>query len=787
MVRYAVFVDEVPSLPCNGVFGLKMMSADSLYQHEWANINDFSTVELFQVGTYRAIATSGNPIAEGYDCQSYTGTEVFEIEGNIYTDVTINCHLAQAMVNVEISQSLLNAYPSAYVTLHSAGYGYVVYDPQALTPALLVPGSTYFYVTLADAAGKSVTVAPNITVNTKAANTYNVKVEYADNKLVVGCGDVQSELPITPQLFQSECPSIAASGFEMGQPITLTEGYPASSPVVMEVDAPAGLQSLILTSIGTPAAFDGFPQECDLLKPVQSLTAYGLNIYKESDSKCAVDFTKLLENLSVTANSEVVFMLQARDVLGRVSEASVLRVLINNVDFDLISQTPAEVGSNVASVTLAVNAPQVQVSDFAVYITDEYGNKKKSTPIINMETDSEHTQVTLYFSVGEGIADVPVLIEYMGNPKLYATIKRTVGEYKVAADAFALSAIISVQGADSAATASIVSMATVMSGNREMMVDLRSPTEGKIRVVGLEPSTTYVFTLKLTNGGYEPQLVVATESATQLPDPDFEDVDELFKYNRLPSGGVYSASAFPVFNMQNFTDIRVMWMQKSWTSVNDKTFCRSASNHNTWYMQPSANMDYASYKSGTKSVVISSVGWSLKGEEIAPYVQEPGQYLHYNANVPAPDHVSAGRLFLGGYTFDPSTCQEKYKDGIGFGSRPSSLNGFYKYLPEATGAGTDYGWVEVQLISEITTPPTVIAKSSMRLAPSPDFVSFNLPITYDVLNMKATRIKVMFASSWRCGTIAEEDLNVPVSPDAETATFSGSKLWIDNLSLSYAF
>lgn len=117
-------------------------------------------------------------------------------------------------------------------------------------------------------------------------------------------------------------------------------------------------------------------------------------------------------------------------------------------------------------------------------------------PIVDFAKDEANNLVTLQFYVGEGTDKVPVIVEYMGNPKVSTVIERTVEEYDVAYDAFALSALVNVQGADSATTAAIVTLARVMNGDKELAVDTRSPSRGLLRVVGLEPSKAYDLKLR---------------------------------------------------------------------------------------------------------------------------------------------------------------------------------------------------------------------------------------------------------------------------------------------------
>jgi hypothetical protein len=64
-------------------------------------------------------------------------------------------------------------------------------------------------------------------------------------------------------------------------------------------------------------------------------------------------------------------------------------------------------------------------------------------------------------------------------------------------------------------------------------------------------------------------------------------------------------------------------------------------------------------------------------------------------------------------------------------------------------------------------------------------MAFNVPLTYGYYNLKATRLKIMFASTTQTGTQEFEDANVPLSSHPESGVMSGSSLWIDNLSFTY--
>lgn len=80
------------------------------------------------------------------------------------------------------------------------------------------------------------------------------------------------------------------------------------------------------------------------------------------------------------------------------------------------------------------------------------------------------------------------------------------------------------------------------------------------------------------------------------------------------------------------------------------------------------------------AVRIDNVAWDNTGAPIADYRQEGQPYVAYSRNVPPVKYKATGKLFIGSYKFDAATLEETYSEGMAFSSRPSALNGFYKFL-----------------------------------------------------------------------------------------------------------
>lgn len=769
-------------------YSLTVTSSDGVYSHTWQSFSEYPKYEPYSIGKYSARAISGSEDAEGFNCPCFAGNADFDVIESKHSVFDIECSLIQSIVNISFGEKLKADCPEAKVTVHSSGHGYVEVDKSDAGPAFILPGTTYLYVTVQDAQSRSVTVAPDFRLETEASKSYSISLELtADSQLEVTCGDIISQMPISEELFQSAEPSIESVGFNSGEELAITEGFPANDKIQMIVNAPAGLSSVILT------ADDGsgfLPSECDLLDSNSTFALHGLSIDRVSDELMIIDFTDMLENLGVNANSEFTFMLQARDRLNRVSDVSLLRVSIKSVELALVSAPLCDVGQETATVDVSLSSPEFSRDDFSVYILGDEHAEWHEAEIIDCAFTSvdgaseAFNRARITFKADNALDDFTARVDFMGNPKLYVKVERQIPEYEIFVDAFALSANIYVTSANTSLREIIVKNATVKANGADAAILERNEENGMISIAQLSPSTAYDISTILIPGRYAPTVKATTEKAEQVPSGDFEEFEDLLEYKKLPCGGIYSNTVFPIYNMQNFIDIDVKWPKKHWASTNAKTFCKSAANANSWYMHPSAELCFDMSASGTKSMQMQTVGWSLEGEEIPPYKQADGDsFLPYNDNVPPVAHRSAGKVFLGTYKFDPANLTEAYEEGVNFQSRPRSLNGFFQYVSDPSY--TDNGLVIVELINDAGSEPISVASASLRFDNSPGFTSFNLPLTYHTVGVKATKLRIMFSSSYHYGNIHEEDEETPATPYPSKGMYLGSTLRVDNLSFSY--
>lgn len=767
------------------VISLTMSSEGGAYSHTWENYRDISVLESFYAGMYHAKAVLGLEGAEGYGCECYIGESDFEVTDNHLSTVQLVCSLSQAKVRAAAGDALLERFPLSYVTVHSPGASYVDVVLDKEVPALVSPGMTGVWMHLVDSAGNDVAIDTGVAFLTEADGEYLVSALLADDVLSVSVAGHSVYICLDSSLLLSPAPMVECSGFSDGVPVHLTEGLPAESNILMLVESAVPLRKVMLSSVGSAVVAAGLPSECDILACADEFSGSGLIVNKEGDSRLAVDFTHLLENLSVRAVSDISFLLQAVDAVGRASDVAVLRVSITGVEMSVVSVSKAILGDDISEVTLQFNVAQVEGSDFSVVLDDKTTADVEPLEIISTSMDDDRSHMVIAFRVPEGISALPVRIDYMGKPRLAVNVERALPDFSFSVDAFANTVVAGISASTDARTSAITKYARVFAGGQEMAVLTRDIENGYLYCTGFKADIQYDVECVVLKDSAPKSRRIRTEKAFPVPDGSFEDVADFIKYSDFPSGGRYSATSFPIFNQQNFVDFDVKWPRKYWASINDKTFCRKADTHNTWYMQPSSAIDFDFFAAGSKSLRMSSVGWSLHGTEIPPYVQPVDAFESYNANYPPIDNISAGYLFLGDYSFNPADRTEVVTEGVKFSSRPSSLNGFFKYDPD-DGNPSDRGWVKVELINEGPAGElTVIGSGYMEFPYAPDFRSFNIPISYTTYYTPATRLKILFCSSVYSDGLSFDDPEVPVSADIPNSRYIGSTLWIDNLSFSY--
>ena len=325
--------------------------------------------------------------------------------------------------------------------------------------------------------------------------------------------------------------------------------------------------------------------------------------------------------------------------------------------------------------------------------------------------------------------------------------------------------------------------------------------DGYYRISGLTPGSEYEVKAVydgLRSNGHK----FTTEQALAVPNGDFEDLVETMSKTDMPESGQWSISAG--VNYQNTLTYTVS-EPKGWASVNGKTAAASHANQNSWFVVPSTFntsgryigqwptiMTYArnedtpdSYKgfvaqNGANAMVVRNVAWDANGTTPALW-RKTFSSQRYNSNIPSVAERSAGKLFLGSYSYAGGT--ETYTEGVDFASRPSSLNGFYRYS-RGSQDSAEKGSVKVTLLNG----STVVATGTASLDAAGDFTAFSIPLTYAKGAPKATELRIMIASSDHA-SYNQADETAAIKTDNKVNNFEaysiGATLVIDNLTFNY--
>lgn len=768
---------------------LSMSDSNGSYRHTWENFDKFPQEESYFAGTYTLDVTSGNPENEGFNLPSFSGTAEVAIKENERTDAVVEISPSSSFFHITFDESITNAFPSTKAFAHSKGNIYFTYLPGESRMLCLNPSSAEILLSL-EIGGKEIVFRAMEFDETKAATLYTISIS-ADTsgenpEITVSSGKEILTFTLTPEFLSSTPPEIK---FSTSTDILLPEGDIPSEPVTATVTAPYGSISHLILSTNS-ASLDEYqiPAEVDLLNQTVEEAAIfnrlGLTMTRDSES-VRVDFTSMLGNLVYLTpdNALSTFSLIASNSDGLMSAPTTLKVTTTPVEIEVMDATDAVMCIDRTKVKVRCPAPGFE-NHVDVEI-ETSPDKWEKTPFTI--TRAGQNLYELEFSIPEGSSPANARVLYCEEVRSTFSINRILPDFGVDIDGFAKTASIRIKAANPELTRKITERINVYIDGVAVPVYRRFPESGVVTVIDLKPHTTYTIKTTLMDGVsdpvFTPEEKITTEDTPQITNADFEERKDGPRAKDMPSGGVYAQTSVDIFNWQHHTDFNCE-IPKNWANTNEKTFNMSSSNINTWYVQPSAQLMRDDAAGGSFSVLLTSVAYDPDGDEIPPYAQTGSPYLDYSPIIPEIKYRAAGKLFLGSYSYDRASGSETYKEGISWDSRPYSLSGAYKYLP-CTADRDDGGLVIVEVLGMVDGKENVIASGRMLLPYAASFTAFNVPLSYNIFGVKATRLKVMFASSQHIGSIEEESANVTTVPDPLTATSVGGKLWIDNVTLTY--
>lgn len=201
----------------------------------------------------------------------------------------------------------------------------------------------------------------------------------------------------------------------------------------------------------------------------------------------------------------------------------------------------------------------------------------------------------------------------------------------------------------------------------------------------------------------------------------------------------------------------------NWSCVNQKTFEST----------PNVGSTYNSIASTYKEVGVSgnaaalrTVGWDNGRGNTTNLIR----------------HISAGKLFLGTYSFNHDNNFESYNYGIEYKSRPTNLRFYYKYQPYNNDS------FKVMVVLENRSDDIVTRIGQVEYIGNEnksDFTELSLPIEYVNIELPITHIYVLFSSSANLSDSESEETNNLKGMVSEGDYHQGSVFIIDNVELQY--
>ena len=801
-------------------FALKLVSADGSFSRAWDSLADFDPAEKIPVGTYTMSAYYGNLEEEGFDKPYYLGQSDVAVRYRENTPVEILCTLANVKVTVEYSDAFKKYFADYATTIHAAEGDYIKFEKEETRAAYVKPGKITIQTYLKKQNGIESTFEPAAIENAQPRQHYRIKLDIADNaageaQLSISFDETTETQPIaidiSDEVMVAPAPSFLPAGFEPGTPLEVKENsYPDNRQVNISLTAKAGLSACTLTTSSACLESEGWPREIDLVNLSSEnralLSRLGLKLkgFTEMGSKMGfIDFAELFTHLHALDGSDMhTFTLSAKDMYGKVSESPItLSVKSIPITFALQTPEPVFVGSKSVTIPVEFDGAYIDQVKFS-YLNAEGAKVNSNSTVVSSEGNLYQIKISIEAT------DKPVVVEgsYANGAKtstISIPVKTpaftiTAEEY----DIWARRATVKLTAEDSQYQEAVDRYAVLFANSTGQWETVASTlSQGRRVITGLNPDTRYQLRGSCNSGqdnvNYSGDLTLRTESATAVPNGDFEEIAQTISVTDMNQGGKYSV--WPV-NYQNTCSFTIQ-EPTGWASVNAKTCNLSAANQNSWFVIPSTyntTLTWDAYRSfapstvtpdlyrdltaqsGSNAMVVRNVAWDANGTTPAT---SGGAFntTYYNTNVPGIANRSAGKLFLGSYSY--SGGSETYTEGVSFASRPSALKGWYKYANDGNDP-TETGVVTVTLLNG----QKVIATGTARLSAAADYTEFSVPVTYSVTNQKATTLRIMITSSNHASYNQSEEsaaIKTSVSNGQYESASRGATLTIDNLTFTY--
>lgn len=809
-------------------FALKLVSSDGSFSRAWDSLADFDPATKIPVGAYTMSAFYGDIDTEGFEKPFYLGETPVAVRDRENSSVEINCTLANVKVTVEYSDAFKKYFADYSTTIHSTGGEYIEFSKTETRAAYVKPGKITIQTHLKKQNGIESTFEPAAIPNAAARQHYKIKLDISDNnageaQLNISFDETTETQPIkidiSDEVMVAPAPSFLLSGFESGIPVEAKEfNYPTDKNVNISLTAKGGLARCTLTTASRCLESKGWPQEIDLLnmsqEQAETLHRLGLKIkgFSETGSKMGfIDFTELFTHLQIIeSNDQHLFSISAKDMHGKVSESPV-SLSVKNLPLTFSLQEPEAVfvGSSSAIVPILYDGTDANLIKFS-YLNAE-GHK------VNCASSVLSSKENLYqIKISVKAANEPVKVEASlsgGLKTTTASIPVLTPEFTISAeeyDVWAKKATVKLTATDPQYQEAVNRYAVLFANSSGQWIQASSTHKDNIYTIsGLFPDTRYQIkgtcNSQQKNVNYHGNCTIHTEAAAGVPNGDFENLAQTINISDMNQGGKWSPTVGnPTYQSKCSFNVSE---PVGWASVNAKTSNTSATNQMSWFVCPSTYNTTLSWtgtvpgipifggggtdtpdiyknltaQNGSNAMVVRNVAWDENGTTPPAHYKTRGSAYYYSENVPSIANRSAGKLFLGTYSYSGNS--ESYNEGAAFSSRPSILKGWYKYTPDNKD-GSETGVISVTLLNG----KTVLASGTINLTAASDYTEFTVPLVYNVTDKKANLLKIMITSSNHASYSQSEETATIKTTDYYSRYESNSRgatLTIDNLNFIY--
>lgn len=815
---------------------LTIKSKDGAYSKTWASVADYDGSEKFSLGDYTVSAAYGDPTEEGFEKPAYFGSADVTVVENVATPVSLTATLANAMVSVSYSDAFKKYMTSWGAEVHADGGDYLYVGPEETRPLYFRPGDATISVEFVKPGKTDKIKLQVISFKAQARHHYHATIDVNNGntgeavlsiKLDDTVTDEVIDIELSDELLNAPAPTITPASADVpasGSIFNYVEGTAWTTPLKLNIVARAGISSVTLTTQSKSlVASQGWPSEINLatadVSTQQRMTALGfqtVGLFHNPDKMAIVDLTKVIPFIKENAtDNHTSFALKVVDKYGKVSEIYSWELDLEPQVVTASDPTTLYIGQDELGLTLTYNGanPQENVkfqyfndrgtwSDLTVASMSAKARARSSEKEYNVVLNVPANNQALKVRATSGTKASDVLDITRAVPAISASVDDN--------DVWATKAYIHVLSdqVDAAAIAPYVTAYISTDGSTYTAVNTSVHKDNCLLIKGLTAGTSYKVRLSAVADPTKASadVDITTETATAIPNGDFETLTANVTANDMLQGGQWSISAGIYYdNTLSYT----ISEPNGWATVNAKTASPNHATQNSFFVVPSTFNSTLSWLStvpkikvvgtgggtetpdsykgftahhGDNAMVLRNVAWDPAGTRPDKWKKEfAGTDEYYGHNIPEVSQRSAGKLFLGTYTYNNGS--ETYKQGVAFGSRPASLSGYYTYAVDP-GDTAEKGKVTVQVLAG----ETIIGSGSVTLGAVDKYTAFTVPVTYSDHAAKATSLRVMITSSTHASdNQAAETAAIKVSTFnyRYESAMHGATLCVDNLSLAY--